>query len=80
MVSWFAFKPYRCGQCHHRFYVYKEGVESDKLRTLEERRVIKLRRSIKWKRTRGELLLYAIGSLIFIAILYYLIQQRVPTE
>jgi hypothetical protein len=42
---------------------------------------MQLRRSIKWKRTRGELILYAISSLIFLAILYYLIQQRVvPTE
>lgn len=38
---------------------------------------MKLRRSIQWKRTRGEMVLYAISSLIFLAILYYIIQQRV---
>jgi hypothetical protein len=41
---------------------------------------MKLRRSIRWKRTRGELILYAISSLIFLAILYYMIQQRIVTE
>jgi hypothetical protein len=51
-------------------------MESAKLRTPEERRIMKLRRSIRWKRTRGELVLYAISSLIFLAILYYIIQQR----
>jgi hypothetical protein len=55
-------------------------MESSQLRSPEERRVMKLRRNVKWKRTRGELVLYAISSLIFLAILYYIIQQRiVPT-
>jgi hypothetical protein len=77
LLSFFALKPYRCRECHHRFYAYKGGVESSKLRTPEERRIMKLRRSIRWKRTRGELVLYAISSLIFLAILYYIIQQRI---
>jgi hypothetical protein len=79
-VSWLALKPYRCRNCHHRFYAYKEGVKSNKLRTPEERRIMALRRSIKWKRTRAELLLYGISSLIFLAILYYIIQQRITGE
>jgi len=72
-----ALKPYRCHDCHHRFYAFKGGLGSTKLRTPEERRVQKLRRRIRWKRTRGELILYAISSLIFLAILYYIVQQRV---
>jgi hypothetical protein len=76
-VSWLALKPYRCHDCKHRFYAYKSGVTSDRLRTSEERRIMKLRRSIKWKRRRGELILFGISSLIFLAILYYIIQQRV---
>ena len=79
-VSWLSLKPYRCRDCQHRFYAYKGGVKSNKLRTTEERRIMKLRRSIKWKKTRGELILYAISSLIFLAILYYIIQQRVSSE
>jgi hypothetical protein len=76
-LSLIALKPYRCRDCHHRFYAYKSGSMSAKMRTPEERRVLKLRRRIRWKRTRGELVLYAISSLIFLAVLYYLLQQRV---
>ena len=78
-MSWLALKPYRCRNCEHRFYAYKGGAKSSKLRTTEERRIMKLRRSIKWKRRRAELLLYGVSSLIFLAILYYIIQQRVAT-
>jgi hypothetical protein len=74
-----ALKPYRCRDCHHRYYAFKSGVFSPKLRTPEERRIIKLRRKIRWKRTRGELILYAISSLIFLAILYFMVQQRVAS-
>src|ERR1700683_1741263 len=79
-VSWLSFKPYRCRDCRHRFYAFRAGETSSKLRTPEERRIMKLRRSIRWRRTRGELILYGIGSLIFLAILLYLVQQHVGSE
>jgi hypothetical protein len=79
-VSWLSLKPYRCRECSHRFYAFREGAESSKLRTPEEQRVIKLRRSIRWRRSRAELILYGISSLIFVAILYYMIQQRVSGD
>jgi hypothetical protein len=75
-----ALKPYRCRECQHRFFAYRAGEKSSKLRTPEERRIMKLRRGIRWKRTRAELILYGIGSLIFLAILLYIIQQRIVTE
>jgi hypothetical protein len=73
-------KPYRCHDCKHRFYAYRAGEASSKLRTPEERRIMKLRRSIRWRRHRSELILYGIGSLIFLAILYYMIQQRISSD
>jgi hypothetical protein len=79
-VSWLSMKPYRCRDCDHRFYAYRAGETSSKLRTPEERRIMRLRRTIRWRRTRAELILYGISSLIFLAILYYMIQQRVVTE
>lgn len=79
-MSWLALKPYRCKECRHRFYAYRDGVESSKLRTVEERRIMKLRRGIRWRRTRGELLLYAVGLVLFLALLYYLVQQRVSGD
>ncbi len=77
IVSWLSLKPYRCADCQHRFYAWRGGVASPTLRTPEERRIMKLRRSIRWRRTRGELLLYGVSSLIFLAILYYMVQQRI---
>src|SRR5579863_1127257 len=79
-VSWLSLKPYRCRECEHRFYAYRAGAESSKLRTPEERRIMKLRRSIRWRRSRGELVLYGISTLIFVAFLYYIIQQRFSGE
>jgi hypothetical protein len=79
-VTWLSLKPYRCLDCHHRFYAFRAGAESPKLRTAEERRIMKLRRSIRWQHTRAELILYAIGSLIFLAVLYYMVQQHVTSE
>jgi hypothetical protein len=73
-------KPYRCRDCGRRFYAYRGGIESSKLRTPEERRIMKLRRSNRWTRTRSELILYGCSSLIFLAILYYILQQRVTTS
>ena len=76
-VSWLLLKPYRCRDCRHRFYAYRAGAESPKLRSSEERRIMKLRRKIRWRRNRGELILYGISSLIFLAILYYIVQQHI---
>src|SRR6266853_6492564 len=76
-VSWLAIKPYRCRDCRHRFYAFRAGEQSSKLRTPEEMRIMKLRGNIRRRRSRSEWILYGIGSLIFLAILYYLIQQRV---
>jgi len=36
---------------------------------------MQLRRKIRWRRTRGELVLYGIGSLIMVAIIYYVLHQ-----
>jgi hypothetical protein len=79
VLSWFSLKPYRCHDCQHRFYAFRGGEKSQKLRTGEERRIMAIRRGMRWKRSRQELILYGISSLVFLAILYYIIQQRVFT-
>src|ERR1700691_6527570 len=76
-VSWLSLNPYSCRDCRHRFYTFRGGEASPKLRTAEERRVMKLRRGIRWRRTRGELFLYGVSSLIVLAILYYMVHQHV---
>jgi hypothetical protein len=72
--------PYRCRACKERSYISTRGSGSLKFRTPEERRVIKMRRTLNAKKLRRELIAYGIGSLILAAILYYVFQQRIPTE
>lgn len=70
--------PYRCRACKARSYINLHGAGSLKLRTPEERRVIKMRRSLRNKKLKRELIAYGIGTLILAAILYFLLQDRVP--
>ena len=76
----FEMIPYRCSKCSARFYAYRAGEKSSKLRTNEERKIMELRRRLRWKRSRRELIAYAFGALILIAIVYTMIQQRVQSE
>lgn len=69
--------PYRCQACRARFYAYRSGERSAGLRTGEERKVMALRRRIKWKRTKKELAIYAAGAVVLIVFLYLAMQQRV---
>lgn len=79
-MSLFLRIPYRCRACKARSYVYPYGEKSEKLRTPEEQRVIKLRKALRAQKIKRELIAYGIGSLILFAVLYYFFQQRVPTE
>ena len=78
VIGWLGFKPYRCKDCQHRFYAYRSGEGSDKLRTAEERRIMSLRRKTKWKRTKGELVLYGIGIVVMLLLIGYLLNQSPP--
>jgi hypothetical protein len=72
----FEMIPYRCGKCSARFYAYRAGEKSSKLRTNEERKLMELRRQRRWKRSRRELLGYGFGFLIMTAVVYWVLQQR----
>ena len=72
----FQMIPYRCRGCKARFYAYRAGEESSSMRTGEERKVMALRRRMKWKRTKKELAIYGVGGTVLISILYLLMQQR----
>jgi hypothetical protein len=72
--------PYRCGACKVRFYVNLRAESSLKLRTPEEKRVIKLRRELQALKIRRQLVGYGLSSLILVLLLYYLFQQRIYTE
>lgn len=78
VIGWVGFKPYRCKECKHRFYAYRGGERSEKLRSTEERRIMALRRKIKWKRTKGELVLYAVGLVVMLVLIRYLMTLEPP--
>jgi len=79
-VSLFLRTPYRCRACKTRFYVNLRGGNVLKLRSDEEKRVIKLRRELRMRQARRQILGYGISSLILVLILYYLFQQRIVSE
>ncbi len=76
--GWFSMIPYRCKKCNIRYYAYQAGEKSDRMRTEEERRIMKIRRSLKWKRSRRELSLGALAAVAFLVSIYFLLEQKVP--
>jgi hypothetical protein len=74
----FQMIPYRCKACKARFYAYRGGEQSSTMRTGEERKIMELRRRLRWKRTKKELAVYAVGTALMMAVLYWLLQQTVP--
>ncbi len=68
--------PYRCKACKARFYAYRSGEKSDSMRSGEERRIMSLRRKIRWKKTKKELAVYAVAGLIMAFVVYIALQQR----
>jgi hypothetical protein len=76
----FQMIPYRCRKCSKRFYAYRAGEKSSRLRTPEERKIMELRRRLRWKRSKRELLAYGFGTLLLIFIIYAAIQQRISSQ
>jgi hypothetical protein len=78
VLGYFSQIPYRCKKCHVRFYAYRAGEKSDKMRTPEERRIMKIRRAIKWKRSKRELTIYFVGIVTFAVAVYWMTRHTVP--
>ncbi len=76
----FHYIPYRCRACGKRFYAYRAGERSDRMRTREEQKIMEIRRRIKWKRSKRELAIFGIGAAILLVAVYYMIQQRIVSE
>lgn len=73
----FQMIPYRCHSCKARFYAWRSGEKSDKMRTREERKIMELRRKLKWKNAKRGIVAYGFGALVFLGILYMIVQHRV---
>jgi hypothetical protein len=79
VLGYFSQIPYRCKSCGSRFYAYRAGEKSDRMRTPEERRIMKIRRAIKWKRSKRELAIYALGVCVFALVVFYMTRQTVSS-
>jgi hypothetical protein len=79
-VRLFQMIPYRCRKCRRRFYAYKAGEKSSRMRTPEERKIMQLRSRLRWQRSKRELAAYGLGVLIMVAVIYFMIQQRIASE
>ena len=75
----FQMIPYRCRKCSKRFYAYRAGEKSSRMRTAEERKIMELRRRLRWKRSKRELFAYGAGALLLVVIIYAILQQRIST-
>ena len=80
VAGMFGRRPYRCHSCQHRFLAFRDGEGSSDLRGQAERDIMRLRRRIRWNRLKREILIYGFGCLAFLAVLYYLVQQRFSRE
>ena len=80
VLKLFQYVPYRCRACGKRFYAFRSGEQSDRMRTREEQKIMQLRRQIKWKRSRREIAVFGIAAFLLAFLVYYLIQQRIVSE
>lgn len=71
----FRMTPYRCRACRARFYTYRSGATSG-LRTPEERKIIELRRRIKWRNSKKTITLYVLASIVAAALVFYLVHGQ----
>jgi hypothetical protein len=66
--------PHRCHACQHRYLRFKYGRMPDGSGgpSHTEREIRQTRAAVRWKQKKQELLLYAIGLLLFLVFLYYI--------
>ena len=82
LASFFAFYPYRCGHCEHRFLRFRHvaGEEPAGPPTAGEREIKSTRASLRWKVTRREVFLYGGGLMLVVAFLYFITRERAPSN
>jgi hypothetical protein len=82
LASLFAFYPYRCAECVHRFlrFRYSSGPKLAGGPTLTEREIKSTRTALRWKGKRREFFLYGVGFLLILAFLYFVTRERSPSD
>ena len=79
-ASFFAFYPYRCGQCSHRFLRFRRASREKPSAppTAAECEIKSTHAARRRKGTRREMLLYGLGLLLILAFLYFITRERNP--
>jgi hypothetical protein len=80
LAGLFAFYPHRCHACQARFLRFRYASEpyGEGGPTSTEREIRSTRTQIRWKRKKQELLLYALGLLVFLLALYFITRPYTP--
>jgi len=76
----FFFKPYSCHACQHRFYALREHMGVTAWRKQMAESISTASFGKNYKRNTRELLIYGFAALAIVAMIYYLIQQRLPAS
>jgi hypothetical protein len=77
-VSLFAYYPYSCRECKHRF-LHRRAQASDAslLANRSTEREIRATRNAKnWRRKRVELVIYGTALLLFVVVIYFITRAR----
>jgi Na+/melibiose symporter-like transporter len=82
LASLFAFYPYRCAKCAHRFlrFRYASEVTPPGVPSSTDQEIKSTRAAIRWKGKRREFLVYGVGVLLIIAFLYFITRERSPSD
>ncbi len=77
LASLFAYYPYRCRECKHRFlrsrYKTEEGPSAHRS---TEREIRATRKAKEWERKKRHLAIYGMALLLFLAFLYFVTRDR----
>lgn len=80
LANRFFFKPYSCHACQHRFYALRQDVGVTAWRKQMAENISTASFGKNHKRNTRELFIYGFAALAIVAMIYYLIQQRLPAS
>jgi hypothetical protein len=77
LTSIVGYVPYRCRDCNLRFLNFSYSLPNPVATPLRgvEKEIAATRGSLRWKRKRRELVLYASALTLFVVVLYFLTRE-----
>lgn len=81
LASIFAYYPYRCRECQHRFlHNRNETSLGPSAHPSTEREIRATRKAKDWQRKKRHLVIYGMALFIFLAFLYIVTRDRGPSD